>query len=260
MPQYPDVRSLIMQKMRQPVASQEGPSPLRQAIAEQQKAMDPVSRAMRLLGQGALGFGDVVAGALGLPTGAEKEPGKTPYNFGAMLGAAAPLAAGAMTVFHGSPHVFNKFDMSKVGMGEGGAAYGRGLYFAENPEVAQSYRTAGNPTILPDGRLLKEKSAIYHVDLPDDAVAKMLDWDTPLSQQPEAVRKAMAEMGANDPTATAGNLFQALRRNGDPELTLKAHGVPGIKYFDRNSRAAGQGSRNYVVFDDQLPTILKQER
>lgn len=44
--------------------------------------------------------------------------------------------------FHGSPHTFDKFDMSKMGTGEGAQAYGRGLYFSENEEVARNYRDA----------------------------------------------------------------------------------------------------------------------
>ena len=35
-------------------------------------------------------------------------------------------------------------------------------------------------------------------------------------------------------------------------------GIPGIKYLDQGSRAAGEGSRNYVVFDDKLVSIVKK--
>lgn len=49
--------------------------------------------------------------------------------------------APAMTVWHGSPHKFSKFDMSKIGTGEGAQAYGHGLYMAESPEVAKTYAT-----------------------------------------------------------------------------------------------------------------------
>jgi hypothetical protein len=49
---------------------------------------------------------------------------------------------GLHTVYHGSPHKFDKFDASKIGTGEGAQAYGHGLYFAESPEVAGSYRAA----------------------------------------------------------------------------------------------------------------------
>lgn len=44
--------------------------------------------------------------------------------------------------YHGSPYDFDKFDLSKIGTGEGAQAYGHGLYFAENPAVAKQYRDA----------------------------------------------------------------------------------------------------------------------
>lgn len=47
-----------------------------------------------------------------------------------------------MTVYHGSPHIFEKFDLSKIGTGEGNQSYGRGLYTAQNPQVATEYRNA----------------------------------------------------------------------------------------------------------------------
>ena len=43
-------------------------------------------------------------------------------------------------VYHGSPHRFEEFDASKIGTGEGAQAYGHGIYFAENPDVARTYR------------------------------------------------------------------------------------------------------------------------
>ncbi len=54
----------------------------------------------------------------------------------------AETAAGtpAITAYHGSPHDFERFDISKIGTGEGAQAYGHGLYFAENEGVAQSYK------------------------------------------------------------------------------------------------------------------------
>ena len=39
---------------------------------------------------------------------------------------------------------------------------------------------------------------------------------------------------------------------------LKQAGIPGIKYLDQGSRAAGDGSRNYVVFDDSLIDIVRK--
>jgi hypothetical protein len=42
--------------------------------------------------------------------------------------------------FHGSPHDFDRFDVTKIGTGEGAQAYGHGLYFAEAEGVARSYQ------------------------------------------------------------------------------------------------------------------------
>jgi hypothetical protein len=38
---------------------------------------------------------------------------------------------------------------------------------------------------------------------------------------------------------------------------LGGRGIPGIRYLDGGSRGAGTGTRNFVVFDDQLPKILE---
>lgn len=47
-----------------------------------------------------------------------------------------------MTVYHGSPHIFERFDLGKIGTGEGAQSYGRGLYMAQSPSVAKDYQTA----------------------------------------------------------------------------------------------------------------------
>jgi hypothetical protein len=43
-------------------------------------------------------------------------------------------------LFHGSPHTFDRFDLSKIGTGEGAQAYGYGAYLAESPDVAKGYQ------------------------------------------------------------------------------------------------------------------------
>jgi hypothetical protein len=45
-----------------------------------------------------------------------------------------------ITVFHGSPHLFEKFDTSKIGTGVGQQVYGKGLYLAESPATANEYK------------------------------------------------------------------------------------------------------------------------
>lgn len=44
------------------------------------------------------------------------------------------------TAYHGTPHKVDRFSTEKIGTGEGAAAYGWGLYFAEHPDVALDYR------------------------------------------------------------------------------------------------------------------------
>jgi hypothetical protein len=38
--------------------------------------------------------------------------------------------------YHSSPHDFDRFDLSKIGTGEGAQSYGHGIYAAENPAVS----------------------------------------------------------------------------------------------------------------------------
>ncbi|MCP4108320.1 MAG: hypothetical protein GY749_22720 [Desulfobacteraceae bacterium] len=63
-----------------------------------------------------------------------------------------PLAKGLTKVaqkgikaYHGTPHSFDKFSMDKINTGEGAQAYGHGLYFAENEDVAKGYRDGLSP-------------------------------------------------------------------------------------------------------------------
>ncbi|MCE5293201.1 MAG: hypothetical protein LLF94_01130 [Chlamydiales bacterium] len=42
-------------------------------------------------------------------------------------------------VYHGSPYLFEKFNLSKAGTGEGAAAFGHGTYFTEDPGIAEVY-------------------------------------------------------------------------------------------------------------------------
>ena len=51
-----------------------------------------------------------------------------------------PRIPNPIKAYHGSPHDFDKFDLSKIGTGEGAQAYGHGLYFAEKEGVARWYR------------------------------------------------------------------------------------------------------------------------
>lgn len=53
---------------------------------------------------------------------------------------AAREQAPGIRAYHGSPHDFDRFDLSKIGTGEGAQAFGHGLYFAESKGTADFYR------------------------------------------------------------------------------------------------------------------------
>ena len=268
------------------------------------------------------------------------------------------------TVYHGSPHKFDRFDASKIGTGEGAQAYGHGIYFAERPGVARSYAetlserqdprgeinalfntgvktrqqltqaVTQNPVLGPlvkqepaflrdileyhagqnadgsvsdaalraagrlDAQLPKPKGNFYQVDLPDEWLPKMLDWDKPLSQQAhgETLRRLGKKIAdehngsgfgptltpdgttvyrAMDDADFGGQWIEAAQRaiRGDPTRQvwavdsakvsemLRAAGIPGVRYLDQGSRAAGNGTYNYVVFPgmEHLLKILSRE-
>jgi len=61
---------------------------------------------------------------------------------GALSSLGKPMLKAAMQAYHGSPQAFERFLLSKVGTGEKAQAFGHGLYFAQNPLTAASYRNA----------------------------------------------------------------------------------------------------------------------
>ena len=271
--------------------------------------------------------------------------------------------AGAIKAYHGTPHEFDRFDMSKIGTGEGAQAYGYGLYFAENPEIAEGYKKAlsggtyvdkrGVPVqpneiasdiyeaarkggmnvedasdassfwslYLRDGDKMsnapgfkyikdvidgrgisfKDKGNLYEASIqwPDAAREAadplgehhLLDWDKPLREQSEYVKKALQNIGKNknftkqisannknntsessviweelygNPKTTRkntyGKLSEFLGGSHMPTVSnnLKELGIPGIKYLDQGSRGVDGGTSNYVMFGDEYPQIVNR--
>jgi hypothetical protein len=69
--------------------------------------------------------------------------------------------------YHGTPHKVDKFSTEKIGTGEGAQAYGWGLYFAENRDVAETYRKGMAPEFeTPSGRV-----KFPEMDFSDEALA-----------------------------------------------------------------------------------------
>ena len=84
---------------------------------------------------------------------------------------------GSIKAYHGTPYSFDKFDMSKIGTGEGAQAYGHGLYFAGNPAVANEYMKVKPSIPLPPRRLFQGQE--LDPGTPEYRAARLVQ-DTPL--------------------------------------------------------------------------------
>jgi len=185
--------------------------------------------------------------------------------------------------------------------------------YGDGPDVEEGHRLLADEErqaldMLRSGKIVGPRT--YEVNINADP-NQFLDWDKPLSEQPEAVRRlagwtpeAEAEYrkasksdtdallaalegesqyvpakmpqppGAILPfSATGDELHQKLFHQARRELEgrgasgaysarvaekLREAGIPGIKYLDAGSRGAGEGTRNYVVFDDRLISIIRK--
>jgi hypothetical protein len=115
------------------------------------------------------------------------------------------------------------------------------------------------------------KGRMYEVNVnanPED----FLDWDMPLAGQSPNVRAAVRSVAPRAGGMDSGQrLLDAIAPNNATPFTsaadraraaasakLKDAGIPGIRYLDAGSRGAGDGSRNYVVFDENLINIVRK--
>ena len=148
---------------------------------------------------------------------------------------------------------------------------------------------------MPTAKWVAPKGNLYKHDLPDEDIARYLDWDKPLSKQPESVRKALEPLGFKaDPQGlrdydnalldtlyndrkkalpklpadpTGEEIYRKIARkfgdSGDPAAKQAASeafgkaGIPGLKYYDGMSRNAGEGTRNYVTWDQDVLDRMK---
>jgi hypothetical protein len=118
---------------------------------------------------------------------------------------------------------------------------------------------------------LKPQSALYKVDLPDEQIARMLDWDRPLSGQGELIEELAKKVFSNEPRfdpkyARGLDMYHKMNSGGEKIVNplaaqaMKNAGIPGIRYLDEGSRNAGKGTSNFVVFpgNEGLLKILER--
>lgn len=106
---------------------------------------------------------------------------------------------------------------------------------------------------------------LYKVRINADR-SKFLEWDRPLKEQGELLAKVRSLVAEDlrdvfdknvEHGITAGNAYHnyIARNSADASAALRGAGIPGIKYLDQGSRRSGDGTHNFVVFDDSLIEI-----
>jgi hypothetical protein len=86
---------------------------------------------------------------------------------------------------------------------------------------------------------------------------QFLDWDKRVGQQSDTVQKAIRARAPNIPDDYPLEGAKWLKEPG-VAAELKSAGVVGIRYLDGISRDVGEGTSNYVVFDDSLIDIMRK--
>ena len=126
-------------------------------------------------------------------------------------------------------------------------------YVNKASDIIQKVSKKGDVKNLGTGNL-------YKIDLPDEHINKMLDWDKPFSQQPKNVQEALAKHNPDmyhpksedfDPSERGQFTYLRLANETTQKNAsnrLAELGVPGIKYLDEGSRPLGEGTRNFVIF------------
>jgi hypothetical protein len=117
-------------------------------------------------------------------------------------------------------------------------------------------------------RVLDAPGHLYEADIPDETIEKMLDWDAPLSEQPEILAKLpdgflddmRADFDVPIESISGGHFYEEVARTGDISTVegasdfLNEAGIPGIRYYDANSRLSAQPfSKVKRAFLKELP-------
>lgn len=136
--------------------------------------------------------------------------------------------------------------------------------------VARSTADGGDPTIAaeiaradPSKLTFSNKGSVYQVDLPDEYLPRMLDWEKPISEQTPEVQAAIARMDVpmSDIQNLRGqDLYEELQRmtGGDPEDIsewMRSAGIVGTTYEAPEAMAG----RNFVIFDYDIAKIIGVE-
>ena len=179
--------------------------------------------------------------------------------------------------YHSSPHDFDKFDLAKIGTGEGAQVYGHGLYFAENPAVSgqggQYYKAFEDRFLRENKDPVEGRAFDYfkHTGYDKDAAIKWLD-ETLAERQARGLTKDpnhQALVDARERLASGGKVgprTYEVNINADPAHFLDwdkplAEMSPSVKDALRDTWMAHPeghsqqtGSQIYKINERQMAT------
>lgn len=130
---------------------------------------------------------------------------------------------------------------------------------------------ASNPKDAKVLQSINEQKAgnLYKVDLPDEMIPKMLDYDKHISEQSPEIQKILlpyqkeigGSFGTGEQTLKAIAFERRMKGLDDSPAAvaeqLRQMGIPGIKYLDQGSRKPGVSSMTQAQMDARINSLKK---
>jgi len=225
---------------------------------------------------------DALLGALGVKDALGAETPTAGTVVGQLASLLSPLAMigglkrikNPIRAFHGSPHDFDKFDLSKIGSGAGATARGRGLYFAENEAVARHYKPPDFVQTQPaNDDMFFDSLVSMAVEKTGSTDPKIISAYIAKGGWPLEAKRASTSTITRTPQ---GKMYEVnihaepdqlqdwdhYRRGPRTEQgveILKNEGKVGLHYpNDMTLGGISTDSRNYVIWDEDVIEILRK--
>jgi hypothetical protein len=161
----------------------------------------------------------------------------------------------------------------------------------QNSNIALRNENPSNLTRLVNDFRNASEGFLYKVDIPDEKIATMINWNKPLSEQNDVVKNWLKspynfyrnelkkpDVGGQEPTGqlivnrlqqlmsqgNKNNIFENNANYGSivASKEMQDAGISGVKYLDEisrfNPKLKEQGTSNLVVFDPNIIKILER--
>jgi len=192
-----------------------------------------------------------------------------------------------MTLYHGSQHLFTRFDINKINTGQRSQDFGYGLYFTTNKDTAKTYAHELSTILTPiekyneiiiknkkdellydylkENRLISAKRILQN--LIDNQVGDVGEWKELLLYLNKDVRYAYVYTVKihNYNFINKGNYISLKQKynysDKDMNKVLLEMGYNGIEYSIKQFNSSHNGmENNVVIFDDSIIHITNTEK